>query len=508
MSSSAAAEGNKKNDAAVDIKVSDAGDLERDVANGTQTATFDLSYLRSTKMTIFYRSVLFQMVLFGALSFVGPAMNDAITNLGGGGLKTPYLANLANSLNYAMGCATTLFGGPLINKLGIRNSCIIAALIFPLTGSAYYTSAKFGNQSYLLTSRIIEGVTSGFLYVAETTAMLSYPPQDDRGFYLGIWSAMRNSGSVVGGAINFSTNSKDDSAGGIAWFTYLLFVGFECTGIIWAVLLSTTSKVRRRDGTRVPTRSEHTTWKQEFAALGKVMAQKHIWFVAIPGFYSFFYGGTMGTYLSLHFSVRARALSSLVVPSLVIPLVIAYGRLLDMTQWTRGRRAWTAFFCWVVPQIGCFIWIGIEYSKFGTSKNVGLDYERETHRWAEAYVPYLIIFVTGYWTQLSLYWMLGCLSPNVETSSRVGGLFRAFETAGQAISYGINSASKADPRRPFYANCGVLALTIPCMIMLIRLVGESKVHDETCNEPVKVVDELPEPDTKRVDQRHISEREE
>jgi hypothetical protein len=37
------------------------------------------------------------------------------------------------------------------------------------------------------------------------------------------------------------------------------------------------------------------------------------WLICIPSFYSFFYGGTMGTYLSLHFSVRARALSSLLV---------------------------------------------------------------------------------------------------------------------------------------------------------------------------------------------------
>ena len=90
-------------------------------------------------------------------------MGDAITNLGGGGLKSPYLANLANALNYAMGCLTTLFGGPLINKLGIRNSCIIAAIVFPLTGSAYYTSAKFGDQAYLLASQVIGGITSGFL---------------------------------------------------------------------------------------------------------------------------------------------------------------------------------------------------------------------------------------------------------------------------------------------------------------------------------------------------------
>jgi hypothetical protein len=31
-----------------------------------------------------------------------------------------------------------------------------------------------------------------------------------------------------------------------------------------------------------------------------------------PAFYSFFCGGVYGTYLSLHFTVRARALSSLI----------------------------------------------------------------------------------------------------------------------------------------------------------------------------------------------------
>lgn len=37
---------------------------------------------------------------------------------------------------------------------------------------------------------------------------------------------MRNSGSVIGGAINFSTNHSQARAGGIAWSTYLIFVGF------------------------------------------------------------------------------------------------------------------------------------------------------------------------------------------------------------------------------------------------------------------------------------------
>lgn len=62
----------------------------------------------------------------------------------------------------------------------------------------------------------------------------------------------------------------------------------------------------------------------------------------------------------------------------------------------------------------------------------------------------------------------------MQSSARIGGIFRAFETAGQAISYGINSASRGDRRVPFYVNCGALGVAVPCMIALIRMVGEER----------------------------------
>lgn len=267
---------------------------------------------RAYTLRTLFRSVLFQMVLFGALSFVGPAMSDAITNLGGGGLSSPWLANLANSLSYTMSFFSTIIGGPIINRIGIKWACVIAALTMPLQGSSYYVNARYHNEAYLLAANVIKGIGGGFLYVGETTAMLSYPKPEDRGFYLGVWSAMRNSGSVIGGAINFSTNHTDSKGGGIAWATYLIFVGFECSGFIWALLLSTTSKVRRRDNSPV-NMSVEVSWKEEFLALWSYLKELKTWLIFIPAFYSFFYGGTMGTYLSLHFSVRARALSSLIV---------------------------------------------------------------------------------------------------------------------------------------------------------------------------------------------------
>lgn len=83
-------------------------------------------------------------------------MSDAISNLGGGGLSTPFLANLATSLNSAAGFVVALCGGPLINKLGIRWSCVLASVGMPLAGSGYYVSARGGRggDSYLLVSRV------------------------------------------------------------------------------------------------------------------------------------------------------------------------------------------------------------------------------------------------------------------------------------------------------------------------------------------------------------------
>lgn len=60
----------------------------------------------------------------------------------------------------------------------------------------------------------------------------------------------------------------------------------------------------------------------------------------------------------------------------------------------------------------------------------------------------------------------------MKASSRTGGLFRAFETAGQAVSYAINSHTGDDPRIPLYVNCAVLVLAVPCMVALIRMIPE------------------------------------
>jgi MFS family permease len=89
-----------------------------------------------------------------SIAFVDPAMTDAINNLGGGGLSSPYIANLASALNYAGTCIMSLFGGPVINKIGIKYACMISAACYVLSGTGYYVMARYKNQPYLLTARV------------------------------------------------------------------------------------------------------------------------------------------------------------------------------------------------------------------------------------------------------------------------------------------------------------------------------------------------------------------
>lgn len=114
----------------------------------------DQEYLSKPKHIRFFRSVHFQMILFGALAFSCPAMTDAINKLGGGGLKSPYIANLASSLNYAGSCIMSLFGGPVINKLGIKYACMISGACYVLSGTGYYVMARFGNEPFLFSARV------------------------------------------------------------------------------------------------------------------------------------------------------------------------------------------------------------------------------------------------------------------------------------------------------------------------------------------------------------------
>ena len=90
--------------------------------------------------------------------------------------------------------------------------------------------------------------------------------------------------------------------------------------------------------------------------------------------------------------------------------------------------------------------------------------------------------VDSWMSQTLVYWVLGQFASDVATNARTGGVFRSWETVGQAISYGIN-AKASNKFIPFGIYIGLFAVAMPLFwLVLMELPVESRVPRIVDNE--------------------------
>ncbi|KAL5339843.1 major facilitator superfamily domain-containing protein [Aspergillus crustosus] len=428
-----------------------------------------------------------QMMLLSVQAFCGPAMADAITGLGGGGLATPHVSNIATAIQYALLAIVCFFGGPIVNKIGVKWALVIGSMSFPIEGSAYYCNSKFGNQWYLILSGAISGVGTACWYVAEAGAIMTLAPSGARGKYLALWIVSRNLGQLVGGAINLSKNHIPGADGGVTPDTFLAFVVIECMALPFALLITPFERVVRSDGTKIVT-SETLSTKMEIRRIAKTMTSKLIMLSALWALWSFFYGGTWSTYLGTYFSVRARALSSLVSPFFCIIGCFALGFILDLKSLSQRRRAQIGLFVVVTLNVAVYIWSIIMQVDFKNHDPGHIDWNERDY--ARSFLPYFFVQTTGPLSQSYMYWLLSSFALDAQENVRNGAMFRCIEAIGQAIAYGMNTRTTSDPLVGFIVTFALLGASLIPMIMLVNSTPDripaDVVAEEQCAERAKL----------------------
>ncbi|CZR58693.1 uncharacterized protein PAC_08585 [Phialocephala subalpina] len=310
----------------------------------------------------------------------------------------PYTANAASATQYSVSVVSAMFGGPIIRAIGIPMACVIGAIGFPMSGSGFYVNSKYGIQWYLI-AKGIYSFTSSFLYIAEAASMISYPEEHRRGFYLSIW--------VVQTPISPS---------------------LACNS---SVGCATSPKKVAEKGSHI--------------AVG-IHKQKRTLLLISIYIFTYFGDGVWGTYMSLHFSVRARALGSFVGPLAAIFINPLFGMILDMKSIDPRRKEIITFWIWSLMKLPQpFVWINFIY------------------------------LVSAWMSQTLIYLVLGQFASDVTTNARTGGVFRSWETVGQAVSYGINS--KVSNRFvPLGIYFGLFVIAMPLFWMVLQeLPVDSKV---------------------------------
>ncbi|KUI72379.1 hypothetical protein VM1G_07565 [Cytospora mali] len=432
-----------------------------------ETTPSDKVGLEGVEITYSWRrGVFFNASVVGLAAFAAPGLWNAMQSVGAGGEQTPYLVMAGNAILFATMTVACLCGSIVANKFGLKAALIFGTTGYVLYSAALYTNNRYGIVWFIYLGSAACGISAGIFWAAEGSIMLSYPEPEKRGRYLSYWLAYRNSGSILGGAINLAFNYAGKTTGKLDWRTYIVFVVLQCLGPVVASLLSSPHKVQRRNGTQVQV-AEQVSDVEELKSLFKAVRRKEVLLVLPYFFYVAFELPYNSSYLSLYFSVRSRALASLVSALAQVLTTLVFGAFLDWKSLSLNKRARYGYIFMMALAGGCWVWgtiVQVDYTK----KAPSLDWSgRGFGRGWALYIFWSINFSLAYNYG---FWLIGLMARDAKEIVRYMSIARAVEAAGQCVASGLSSTS-APLTAPLGLNFGLWGLVAVPAYLVVRRAG-------------------------------------
>ncbi|BGP49095.1 hypothetical protein JCM10450v2_004974 [Rhodotorula kratochvilovae] len=417
----------------------------------------------------FYYSTVGQAIVIGIVSFFSIGLYNALGGLGAGGLASATAWNNATALLFAFLCVTCIFAPIIINQFPLRYSLALSSCTYTIYAASLYCNSRNGNEWFLVLANAINGIGAGVMFAVEGAVVVGYPEQSARGRFISSWVFMRNLGPVVGGAILLAVNIRTDGAGSVSLSSFAIFVGLMCAAPFFALLLASPEKVQRKDGTRVVLHK--TSWKAELKQTKRFLTNRRVLLLLPIFFTSWWADSFISTYNSTYYTVRVRAMSSLVTPFAGNIGSLATGAFLDSKLLTRRGRALAA--------LGFFFLFNLAtwaYSAANIAHCEGLEtaprFDWSHGGFGGAYVLTFLTNMEELGVQSFLYFLIGTLTDDMQELVHLTGILRGIEGAGQAVSYGI-SGSSASRWVSIGLGFGLVAVSYPLAYLAIRDIPEN-----------------------------------
>jgi hypothetical protein len=158
--------------------------------------------------------------------------------------------------------------------------------------------------------------------------------------FSGFWLSFRLGGQVLGGAINLALDVDDSHAGKVSFKVYIAFIALQALAPFVGLLLNKPHQVQRTDGVKVSLTITESTW-DELKATFRMFISPEFLMVMPLMVQADYTEAVMFTFLSLRYSVRARALGSFLsgIVSIIAGNVLGY--FLDRNKASlRSRARW------------------------------------------------------------------------------------------------------------------------------------------------------------------------
>lgn len=265
--------------------------------------------------------------------------------------------------------------------------------------------------------------------------MMSYPEEKNKGKYVAIFWALFNFGGILGSVIALGLNLKN-KAGGVSTGTYTAFVVVMLLGVVSSLIIATPSNVIRSDGTHVAV-AKALDWKTELKGVLLVWKEWRMIYL-IPAFLAsnWFYSYQFRVN-AVYFDPSTRALNDTMYWGLQIIGSLFIGLLLDYQGLSRRGRGLVSLGVLFLIVMG--VWAG----GFAFQLTFNNDYHKPIG-WKDGgfggpFVLYMFYGFTDSLYQSYLYWLMGAMSNDPSLLARYAGFYKAMQSAGAAISFGIDA---------------------------------------------------------------------
>ncbi|KAE8209280.1 hypothetical protein CF327_g6715 [Tilletia walkeri] len=395
-----------------------------------------------------YDSPTFQVFLVALVCFLTPGLYNALSGIGGGGQVNNNISENASIALYSTFATVSFFAGSIHNKLGTRLTLWIGSLGYALYAASFLSYNLNQNASFVVAAGAILGVCASLLWCSQGAIMMTYPTETEKGRMIAMFWAVFNLGAVIGSVIELGL-AQNNEANTVNNGTYAAFLVLMTIGSCITWLLKKPSDVVRNDGTRV-TVPPQASWKHEILGLFTILRTDPWIILLFPMFFAsnFFYTWQFNSFNGSLFTLRTRALNSMLYWLAQMGSAVLLGLLLDSTHLSRRKRAWIG---WAI--CFCLVWAvwGGSYAKQRTytresvqdasSGFARLDYS-QGRSYAGLCILYIMSGVVDAVWQCLVYYLLGAVSNDLGKLAALAGFYKALQSAGAASAFGIDVSGR------------------------------------------------------------------
>ncbi|KAI8098950.1 major facilitator superfamily domain-containing protein [Halteromyces radiatus] len=423
-------------------------------------------------------SPLVQVSFLGFVCLCCPGIFNALNGLGAGGSMSSNvtLVDSANGALYGCFCIVGFFAGSIVNQLGIRSCLTISSLGYALYSASLWVYDRKQVSGFVIAAGAILGCCAAVFWAAQGAIMMAYPDEKNKGKFVAIFWALFNIGGILGSVISLGMNINN-SAGGVTTGTYTAFVVIMLIGTVISLGLAPPTRVIRSDGSYVAV-VHHTSWKDELKGAMNVWREWRMValfpaFLASNWFYSYQFRVN-----AVYFDSATRALNGTMYWGMQIFASLAVGALLDyqgFSRRTRGLLTLAIMFCIILA-----VWIGGFIFQLTFDNSYDSPIHWTTDGFGGPFVLYMLYGFSDAMYQSYLYWLMGAMSNDPTILARYAGFYKALQSAGAAISFGIDACDI-----PLKWECLIswilVMVSFPFMLMVASKIPDTNVipeHDD------------------------------